>query len=56
MSILASWAVVRAAPRQQDALNEGGTGATGQTGAQVDTVFELKEAAHAVSINVVGNR
>jgi hypothetical protein len=55
-SILASWAVVRAAPRQQDALNEGGTGATGQTGAQVNTVFELKEAAHTVRINVVGNR
>ena len=56
MSILAPWAVVRAASRYENTLNEGGAGATGQAGAQVDTVLELKEAAHAVGVNVVGNR
>ena len=56
MSILASWAVMRAASGYQDALNEGGAGRTGQAGAQVDTVLKLKESAHAVGVNVVGNR
>ena len=52
---LAFGAVVGSAAGKKDTPDGGLAEATRLASAQVNAVFELEEAAHAVGINVVGN-
>lgn len=51
--MLAEGAIMRAAARHQDATDGTLAAAAGLTGALVNAVLQLKEAAHAVGIDVV---
>ena len=54
--MLALWAIVGSAASHKDAVDGRLAAPAGLAGALVDAVLELKETAHAVGVDIIGDR
>lgn len=56
ISLLADGTIVRAATANHDSADRGSTHTAGFSGALIDAMFQLKEAAHAFRVDIIGYR